>query len=76
MSEKDRILGLAAQWLEWDANPSTRKEIQDLVDKGDIAQLTTRLGSRIAFGTAGAYYINSFSLSFSDFLASDLRSLT
>jgi phosphomannomutase len=44
---------LAAQWLKWDPNPDTKKEIQDLVDKSDEAELKKRLVNRISFGTAG-----------------------
>lgn len=44
---------LVAQWLKWDPNPETKKEIQDLVDKSDEAELKKRLVNRISFGTAG-----------------------
>jgi hypothetical protein len=46
---------LAAQWLKWDPNPDTKKEIQDLVDKSDEAELKKRLVNRISFGTAGNF---------------------
>jgi len=35
-------------------NPSTLSEIQRLADEGDEVTLTALLGSRMAFGTAGA----------------------
>ena len=44
---------LASQWLKWDPNPETKKEIQELVDKSDEAELKKRLINRISFGTAG-----------------------
>ena len=34
-------------------NPTTRAEIQSLVDDGNEAELNLRLGSRMKFGTAG-----------------------
>ncbi|KAL7413282.1 phosphoglucomutase 1 [Mrakia frigida] len=41
------------EWLEYDQNESTRKEIVELRDAQDWNELTKRLGSRIEFGTAG-----------------------
>lgn len=35
-------------------NPSTRAEIQGLLDTGKYDELALRLGKRIGFGTAGA----------------------
>lgn len=45
---------LVNQWLEWDINLKNRSEIQELVNKGDAAELSKILSKRIAFGTAGA----------------------
>ncbi|KAI9173101.1 hypothetical protein H9P43_007232 [Blastocladiella emersonii ATCC 22665] len=47
------VHALAKEWLLLDRNPATRKEIEALVAKDDVAELTARLGSRIEFGTAG-----------------------
>lgn len=41
------------QWLEWDCDTNTKRELQLLIDKGDEAQLQARFSSRLAFGTAG-----------------------
>lgn len=47
------ISTLVDQWLAWDRNEETRKEIQDLRDAKNEAKLQTLLGVRMAFGTAG-----------------------
>ncbi|RPA79194.1 phosphoglucomutase-like protein [Ascobolus immersus RN42] len=44
---------LAVKWLEMDKNARTRQEIMELVKAGNTKELELRLGSRIAFGTAG-----------------------
>ena len=44
---------LAEEWLGWDPDAVTRKEISDLVAASNWAELQKRLGSRITFGTAG-----------------------
>ncbi|KJE89583.1 phosphoglucomutase [Capsaspora owczarzaki ATCC 30864] len=44
---------LVQQWLSLDQNPKTRKEITDLVEAGNKAELHTRLDARMEFGTAG-----------------------
>lgn len=46
-------LDLAEEWLRLDRDEATRKEIQDLVETKDVAELELRLCDRIAFGTAG-----------------------
>ncbi|ESW98817.1 hypothetical protein KL918_001792 [Ogataea parapolymorpha] len=43
----------ADQWLAIDVNPTTRREIEQLVAERDTAALEERLGSRLTFGTAG-----------------------
>ena len=40
---------LAEEWLGWDPDAVTRKEIKDLVDASNWAELHKRLGSRITF---------------------------
>jgi phosphoglucomutase len=57
MSLTDKTAALAKQWLEWDYNPATRAEIQQLVDSKDEAELAKRLHNRIDFGTAGTWPI-------------------
>ncbi|EGG18327.1 phosphoglucomutase [Cavenderia fasciculata] len=44
---------LAQNWLKWDRNPKTHKEIEQLVEAKDENELRARLENRIAFGTAG-----------------------
>eukprot|EP01114_Cavostelium_apophysatum_P020958 TRINITY_DN7176_c0_g1_i1.p1 TRINITY_DN7176_c0_g1~~TRINITY_DN7176_c0_g1_i1.p1 ORF type:complete len:607 (-),score=197.81 TRINITY_DN7176_c0_g1_i1:64-1842(-) len=47
------VRNLVDQWMKWDKNPKTRKEIEDLVASSNEKELQKRLGERIAFGTAG-----------------------
>lgn len=42
-----------AEWLEWDQNEDTKREIESLLAKKDVPELRKRLCSRMAFGTAG-----------------------
>ncbi|KAL1730114.1 hypothetical protein EV714DRAFT_211628 [Schizophyllum commune] len=49
----ERLELLVKEWLRIDRNEATRKEIEQLWASKDLAQLETRLGSRIEFGTAG-----------------------
>ncbi|KAF2808054.1 phosphoglucomutase-like protein [Mytilinidion resinicola] len=44
---------LADEWLRLDKDDSTRNEINSLLKRGDTDELQQRLGTRIAFGTAG-----------------------
>ncbi|KAL1962327.1 hypothetical protein VTN77DRAFT_9818 [Rasamsonia byssochlamydoides] len=44
---------LTNQWLEWDKDPETRREIEELRDAHNDAELEKRLRNRIQFGTAG-----------------------
>lgn len=41
------------EWLLWDKDPETRREISALQQETDFRTLQQRLGSRIRFGTAG-----------------------
>lgn len=50
---KETTYDLAKKWLDLDHDSNTRKEIQDLIDAHDEAELDRRLRHRIAFGTAG-----------------------
>jgi phosphoglucomutase len=53
MSLSVEIENLVAQWLQWDKNSETRKEIETLYQSKNESELTKRLLKRIAFGTAG-----------------------
>lgn len=46
-------LQLARQWIEWDVNDGTKREVQALVDAQDVDKLRAMFGARIEFGTAG-----------------------
>jgi phosphoglucomutase len=48
-----KIQKLAEEWLRLDKDPVTRDEIYHLLVKNDEDELTSRLSTRIAFGTAG-----------------------
>jgi phosphoglucomutase/phosphopentomutase len=52
MADQD-WLQLARQWIAWDVNEGTRREVQALVDAQDVAALSAMFDARIAFGTAG-----------------------
>lgn len=43
----------ALAWLSQDPDPETRAELQELIDNGDEAALTSRFHTRLEFGTAG-----------------------
>jgi phosphoglucomutase len=47
------VHSLARQWLTLDQDPTTRKEIEDLVAADNTVELENRLRTRITFGTAG-----------------------
>ncbi len=50
----DQSLRTAAEkWLAEDPDPDTRAELQQLLDRGEEAQLRDRFGMRLEFGTAG-----------------------
>ncbi len=53
MPLSDRIQKLVDLWLSWDKNQKTRQEIEQLAKQENEKELDKRLGSRIAFGTAG-----------------------
>lgn len=55
MSLTEKTAALAAQWLEWDYEPTTHAEITKLVEEKNEAELVKRLSSRIDFGTAGTW---------------------
>ncbi len=42
-----------SQWLQKDPEPSTRNELQQLINSNNQTELSDRFSSRLAFGTAG-----------------------
>jgi phosphomannomutase len=49
----DSVMLAALDWLAQDPDPETRAELSALIESGDEQALTDRMGSRLAFGTAG-----------------------
>jgi phosphomannomutase len=47
------LLEKANSWLQQDPDPETRAELASLISANDTAQLESRFGSRLEFGTAG-----------------------
>ena len=47
------MAAFAREWLRLDRDPSTRSEIEKLLDRQEFAELENLLGSRLVFGTAG-----------------------
>ncbi|KAJ5198019.1 uncharacterized protein N7498_007136, partial [Penicillium cinerascens] len=47
------ISSLVQTWLQWDQDPTTRAEIEQLRDAHSTEELELRLRNRIEFGTAG-----------------------
>lgn len=47
------LIASANRWISGDPDPTTRQELQSLVDAGDTESLSSRLGSELTFGTAG-----------------------
>ena len=43
----------AKEWIAGDPDPATRRELQELLDRGDTAGLSDRLDGSLSFGTAG-----------------------
>jgi len=48
-----RVVNMAYDWLNKDAEPETRAEIQNLLRQKNWAELESRLTGRLVFGTAG-----------------------
>ncbi|KAH8423354.1 phosphoribomutase PRM15 [Aspergillus melleus] len=53
VATEDSLSPLIQKWLEWDQDPATRAEIEQLRDTGAVKELELRLQNRIQFGTAG-----------------------
>ena len=43
----------ALAWISQDPDPETRSELQQLIDRSELAELEKRFSSRLEFGTAG-----------------------
>ncbi|KAJ5377640.1 Phosphoribomutase [Penicillium cataractarum] len=50
---QESLSSLVETWLQWDQDPTTRAEIEQLRDANHTKELELRLRSRIEFGTAG-----------------------
>jgi len=47
------LYAAAAEWIAGDPDPTTRAELQRIVDSGDVDELAERMGATLQFGTAG-----------------------
>ncbi len=47
------LIASAQEWIRGDPDPSTREELQALIDSDDIGALASRLDGELTFGTAG-----------------------
>ncbi|UCF46884.1 MAG: phospho-sugar mutase [Myxococcales bacterium] len=47
------IIDKARSWIEQDPDPETRRELEVLIDRGDVAALEERFAGELQFGTAG-----------------------
>lgn len=47
------LITAAQAWVDQDPDPETRQELQDLIVAENVAELNSRLGARLDFGTAG-----------------------
>ncbi|MER7932719.1 MULTISPECIES: phospho-sugar mutase [unclassified Streptomyces] len=49
----DDLIARARTWLAEDPDPETRDELAELIDAGDVAELSARFAGTLQFGTAG-----------------------
>lgn len=47
------LLDRARAWIEADPDPETRRELEEVIDSGDTAELRSRMDTVLTFGTAG-----------------------
>ncbi|MGB5547716.1 MAG: phospho-sugar mutase, partial [Polyangiales bacterium] len=47
------IIDKARSWIAMDPDAETRRELQTLIDQGDVASLQERFAGPLQFGTAG-----------------------
>lgn len=52
-SDADQVRELARAWLAGDPDPTTREELQGLLDADDVDELAERFAGTLEFGTAG-----------------------
>lgn len=43
----------AQEWIKGDPDPDTRRELQSLIDTGEMDEIAARMGGSLVFGTAG-----------------------
>ncbi len=53
MSEFDKILKTAEEYVEWDPNEESRNTVANLLKENKTDELEAILSSRLVFGTAG-----------------------
>ncbi|CAK5102987.1 unnamed protein product [Meloidogyne enterolobii] len=51
----EELQKLINNWLEWDKNENTRRQIQKLVDSNNLAELEALMIGKLSFGTAGFF---------------------
>jgi phosphomannomutase len=51
--DREKLERAARSWIDGDPDPATRSELTTLLDAGNVAELTERLGGELEFGTAG-----------------------
>lgn len=51
--DPEALLDVARNWIEGDPDPATREELQGLLDRSEIGELTERMAGTLRFGTAG-----------------------
>jgi len=47
------VIDRARSWLAQDPDPETRRELEALIDRGDVEELEARFDGELKFGTAG-----------------------
>ena len=47
------LIERARKWIETDPDPETRRELEELIESGDMDALESRMGTVLTFGTAG-----------------------
>ena len=50
---QDALLSAAQRWTDQDPDPSTKSELQKLIDNRDFQELDSRMSKPLKFGTAG-----------------------
>jgi phosphomannomutase len=47
------VITTARAWIAGDPDPETRRQLEELIDRNDLADLEDRMAGRLEFGTAG-----------------------